>query len=88
MRKSLILTSLVAFGLAGAANATVAKPVAAPAKTSVAVKKDVKADKIEARHAASPAKHAARANARHAHKVASHAVKTSKTTAKPAAKRG
>ena len=73
MRKSLILTSLVAFGLAGAANATVAKPVAAPAKTSVAVKKDVKAGKIEARPAAS-------------HKVASHAVKTSKTTAKPAAK--
>ena len=88
MRKSLILTSLVAFGLAGAANATVAKPVAAPAKTSVAVKKDVKEDKIEARHAASRAKHAARADARQAHKVASHAVKASKSHAKPAATHG
>ena len=88
MRKFLILTSLVAFGLAGAANATVAKPMAAPAKTSIAAKNDAKADKVEARHAASRAKHAARANARQAHKVASHAVKASKSHAKPAATHG
>ena len=84
--KSIILTSLVAFGLASGASATTTKPAAAPVKiTKVSAKAEAKQDKIEVRAAAKKAKLAAQDRARHA-KVASR--KVVKSPAKPAATHG
>ena len=65
MRKSLILTSLVAFGLAGAANATTTKPAAAPAKiVKVSAKADAKKAKLAAPAQARRAKVAVKSHAK------------------------
>ena len=83
---SIILTSLVALGLASGASATTTKPVAAPAKiTKLSAKAEAKQDKIEVRAAANKAKLAAQARTRHAKVATKVAVKSH---AKPAATHG
>ena len=92
--KTLILTSLFAFGLAGAAGAATTKPTPAPAKVArMSAKAEAKHDKIEAKVEAkqdkmeAKAKHAKRAKSHVRHtKVAP--KKVTKTPAKPAATHG
>ena len=68
--KSIILTSLVAFGLASGASATTTKPAAAPAKV---VKVSAKADANKAKLAApAKARHAKAAVKSHAKPAATH----------------
>lgn len=94
--KTLILTSLVAFGLTSAAGATTTKPAPAPAKVvkmtakaearqdKVQAKAEARQDKVQAKATARKAKLAA-ARARHANRGSRVAVKSH---AKPAATHG
>ena len=79
--KTLILTSLFALGLAGAANATVAKPAAAPHKVTKVAKLSAKAeaaqDKVEAKTEAKQDRMEAKARAKKAHAMKAHAKMTS-----------